>query len=116
MKRNVRRWWILALEKEEARAYRNLGICYLTGNCVQRDKRVGKACLRKAMEMGDERSFFLYNKWFERGKKVIDDRSYEEMVRDWRRCEDARERRRLERYLQLGTRKQKRKYLVTVHR
>lgn len=74
-----------------------------------KNKRFGKACIKRAMDMGSERAYLIYHRLFSRGKKLIDDPSYEEMVREYREITGAQDVKRtkiLEGYLRLGTKQQ----------
>lgn len=101
MEKKVRGLWIKALKGSSA-AYRKLGVLFLQGKECKKDRALAKLCLEKAMEMGDERGYFLYHRVFSKGKRVIDDSSYKEMCRDYQETKDRRERKRLERYLAAG--------------
>lgn len=87
MEKKIRNLWVKALRGSSA-AYRKLGVMFLQGKECKRDKALAKLCLDKAMEMGDERGYFLYHRVFSKGKKVIDESSYEEMRRDYRETKD----------------------------
>lgn len=97
--------WIRALKGSRA-AYRELGKLYMKGR--KQEQVLAKLCLEKSMDMGDEESLFIYHAYFARGRKVIDDQSYREMLADYRAASDAAQRRRLKRYLRMGTRRQRR--------
>lgn len=105
MGRWVRKMWIQALEGD-ASAYRELGIFYLRRIGGQ-DKRLSSLCLEKAAELGDEEAFLLLHRIFSRGKQVLDDKTYQQLWSQYLRTEEERERKRLKRYLVLGTRKQR---------
>lgn len=106
MEKKIRNLWIKALRGSSA-AYRKLGVMFLQGKGCKRDKALAKLCLDKAAEMGDERGYFLYHRVFSKGKKVIDELSYEEMRRDYRKTKDWEEKRRLKAYLETGTKRKK---------
>lgn len=59
------------------------------------------------MEMGNQESYFLYHKVFSGGKQVIDDRSYRDIYRAYRKEEDPLKKKELADYLCLGTLRQK---------
>lgn len=101
MDKRERNLWVKAL-KGSGKAYRKLGVIFWQGKRCKRDRELARLCLQKAAEMGDERGYFLYHGIFSRGKKIIDDFSYEEMYRDYIRTGDLKEKKRLERYLRLG--------------
>lgn len=88
-------------------AYRELGLRFLRGRGCLRDRELGRLCLKRSMELGDEEAFFLYHRAFSQGKKVIDDHSYAQLCEDYRHAEDGRRRGQLRRYLMLGTKSQK---------
>lgn len=111
MEKKIRNLWVKALRGSGA-AYRKLGVLFLQGKECKRDKALAKLCLDKAMEMGDERGYFLYHRVFSKGKKVIDELSYEEMRRDYRETKDWGEKRRLKKYLAVGEGKKKNKKLL----
>ena len=73
----------------------------MQGEFCRRDRGLAKLCLQKAAEMGDEEGFFLYHKAFSKGDQVIDDQSFAEMCRDYRKTGDLREKKRLEKYIGL---------------
>lgn len=100
MKKKIRNLWIKAL-KGNAVAYRKLAILFLQGKECKKDMALAKLCLDKAAELGDEAGYLIYHRMFSRGKKVIDDLSYRDMRRDYRKTKDWREKRRLGRYLRL---------------
>lgn len=91
------------------KAYRKLGILFWTGKGCERDRILAGLCLKHAAELGDEEGYFLYHRLFSKGKKVIDDRSYEELWDEYEREKDQKKKRRLAGYLKLGTKRQKRK-------
>ena len=103
--RRVRTLWVYAL-KGSARAYRKLGIYYQKA-IFEKDRILAKACLEKAMELGDENAFFLYHRWFPTGKKVIDDDSYEKIWSEYCQAKNKAEQVRLKKYLHLGTKEQR---------
>lgn len=100
MNKKIRNLWVKAL-KGSGKAYRKLGILFLCGEVCEKDRTLARLCLDKAAEMGDEQGYILYHKVFSKGKKVIDDRSYEEMCRDYREMKEWKEKRRLGRYLEM---------------
>lgn len=106
----MRRLFLQAMEGD-SRAFCKLGILCIRGKAGQRDVRLGRLFLRKAIELGDEEAYFWYHFLFSRKKKVIDDRSYEEMFREYESAKTRKERRRLLKYLRLGTRAQKNRVL-----
>ena len=95
MDKRIRNLWVKAL-KGNRTAYRKLGIMFLQGAVCKRDRELAKLCLDKAIEMGDEKSYFLYHKEFSKKKKVIDDRSYEEMRRDYQNAVGGKDKEKLE--------------------
>lgn len=101
MEKRVRNLWVKALRGSSA-AYRKLGVLFLQGKVCKRDKTLAKLCLEKAAEMGDETGYFLYHRIFSKRKKVIDDLSYEDMLRDYRETKDWKEKRRLRKYLMVA--------------
>lgn len=103
--------WIKALHGNAA-AYRKLGIVYLTQGRNKRNRELAGLCLKKAMELGDESGYFIYHSLFSRGKQVIDDRSYDAIWEEYRAAKGKQEKRRLGRYLYLGTRRQKRRIFL----
>lgn len=106
MDMSMRNLWIQALGGS-AKAYRKLGICFFRGKWGVKDRKLAKACLEKAAELGDEPAYFLYHKLFSKNKKVVDDASYADMRETYRNTGDSMEKKRLKRYLSLGTKKQK---------
>lgn len=103
MSSKVRNLWVKALEGDAA-AYRKLGQLFWLEN---KDKKLSKLCLEKAMELGDELSFVFYHLNFSKGKKVIDDSSYADIYRESLSCKDEKKKNILKGYLQLGTKTQK---------
>lgn len=103
MNRNIRNLWIKAL-KGKKEAYRKLGILFLRGEGCPKDRRLAGLCLKKAMEMGDQKSFFLYHGLFSKGKLIIDRKSYEEMYEDYRNETNMKRKRELAGYLKIGKR------------
>ncbi|MFG6331434.1 MAG: hypothetical protein K1W28_06335 [Lachnospiraceae bacterium] len=108
MERREKRLWIRALCGRKD-AYRMLGVRYLKRGTDRRDRKLAKLCLEKAMELGDEIAYLLYHHLFSKGKQVIDDRSYEAFWQQYRKSRSCSERRRLEKYLRLGTDRQKKR-------
>lgn len=82
MDKRIRNLLVKALRGNKI-AYRKLGMLFLQGTICKRDRKLAKLFLDKAIELGDEKSYFLYHREFSKGKKVIDNRSYEEMRRDY---------------------------------
>lgn len=113
MNQRIRNLWIRGL-CGSGEAYRRLGICFLTGRGCRKDRRLARLCLKQAAELGCEEGYFLYHKLFSSGKRVIDDNSYREMCRAYAAEENQKERRKLQRYLTLGTKKQKARYFVNM--
>lgn len=107
MKQNEKKLWIKALEGSK-KAYRKLGLLYLQADSSRKDRRLGKLCLEHAMEMGDKSGFLIYHRLFSKRKEVIDDRSYQEMWREYRKTGNGKEKKGMEGYLRLGTERQKR--------
>lgn len=106
MNQKERLFWIKAL-KGSGKAYRKLGVLYLKAGRDRMDQKLGKLCLEHGIELGDEAAYLIYHRLFSRGKQVIDDRSYEEMWREYRKTGETKEKKRLEAYLKLGTERQK---------
>lgn len=96
--------WIRALQGS-AKAYRRLALMYGRGDKAERI--LARLCLEKSMEMGDESGFFLYHKHFSRGKQVIEDGSYQAMCCEYLQTVNPVKRKKLRRYLDLGTGRQK---------
>ena len=90
----------------EARVYRNLGIFFLRRGHFQ-DKNRARSFLKAALIQGDEKAYLIYHFHFSKNKKVIDDRSYQEIYQDYLQESSWRKRRLLEGYLRLGNKKQK---------
>lgn len=111
MVRREKNLWIKALQGS-AKAYRKLGVVYLLHGTDKNDRELARMCLEKAMEMGDETGYLIYHRLFSRGKKVIDDSSYEAIWEEYQTVRGMREKQRLEGYLHLGTRKQKQRIFV----
>lgn len=89
-------------------AYRKLGLLFLGKKGQRPDVKLAKLCLMKAIEMEDEESFFIYHRIFSQGRQVIDDRCYLQMYREYRQAVGRKEKKRLKRYLLLGTGEQRR--------
>lgn len=104
MEERIRDLWILALEGSDE-AYLELGVIFWKG--AARDKELARLCLDKSAEMGNEEAFCLYHCLFSKGKKVIDDNSYQDLCREFEITEDPAKRKVLEQYLRLGTAGQK---------
>lgn len=107
MDKRMRNLWTRALDGS-AGAYRKLGICFLQGRRCRKDKKLAGACLRKAAELGDEAAYLLYHRLFSKNKKIIDDRSYAQMRKEYQNTDNQEKKRMLARYLSLGTKRQKR--------
>ncbi len=102
--------WIRALRDNSKKAYRKLAKYYLSGD--QEEQILGKLCLQKSMELGDEKSFFMYHTLFSKGQQVIEDQDYEAFFCNWQAAEGGKEKKHLQQYLQLGTVEQKKKFGV----
>ena len=111
MKKRMRRLFLQAMEGD-SRAFCKLGILSIRGKAGRRDVKLGRLFLRKAVELGNEEAYFLYHRLFSRKKKVIDDLSYEEMFREYQTAKTWKKRRRLLKYLRLGTKAQKRNRIL----
>lgn len=105
LKRKIRNLWVKAL-KGSGKAYRELGILFIRGKACRKDRILARLCLDKAAEMGDEQGYLLYHKLFSGKKKVIDDLSYEDMMRDLQNARSRREKKWLERYLGITERRE----------
>lgn len=108
MEKREKNLWIRALQGS-AKAYRKLGSVYLLHGTDKNDRELARMCLEKSMELGDETGYLLYHRMFSGGKKVIDDSSYEAIWEEYQSARGMQEKKRLKRYLYLGTRSQKRK-------
>lgn len=105
MRKKIRKLWIKAL-KGDAKAYRILGRFY--GSRIGGSElELSRLCLEKAVELGDEEAFFILHQRYSKGKMVIDDSSYEKMWEMYQKGTDPEEKKKLKRYLHLGTAKQK---------
>lgn len=105
MERREKTLWVKAMQGS-AKAYRKLGAVYLLHGTDKNDRELARMCLKKAMELGDETGYLLYHRLFSRGKKVIDDSSYEDIREEYQTSREMRKKRKLEGYLYLGTRSQ----------
>lgn len=104
MKRSTAVLWIRALRGSK-KAYRKLAMLCAWGH---REERIlARLCLEKAIEMGDEYSFFLYHRYFPGAGQAIDDFSYKAICDEYVHTLDAVERKKLRRYLKLGTSRQR---------
>lgn len=92
---------------QDSEALCELGVRLYYGRGCIRDRRLSKFCLNRAAEQGSEKAYFFYHSHFSRGKKVIDDRSYYEMMQTLQTEKRPEEKRRLRRYLSLGTWRQR---------
>ncbi|MDO4328914.1 MAG: SEL1-like repeat protein [Lachnospiraceae bacterium] len=106
MNRRIRKLWIKGLSGS-ADAYCRLGILFLNGLGCRRDRKLAGLCLRQAAELGSEEGYLLYHKFFSKGKRIIDNDSYVEIYREYERETDEKKRRKLRKYLNLGTKWQK---------
>lgn len=92
--------------KGSSYAYRRLGL-YFWYEERPRDRILAMLCLEKAMEIGDEKAFFLFHKIFSKEKKVIDDKSYQTFWENYCETTDPKKKQYLKKYLALGTKEQK---------
>lgn len=106
MNRRIRKLWIKGLSGS-ADAYRRLGIMFLKGQGCPKDRRLAKLCLKQAAELGNEEGYLLYHKLFSKGKRVIDHDSYRDMYREYKKETDEKKRKKIRKYLNLGTKWQK---------
>lgn len=106
MDKTWKKLWIRALEGD-AGSYRKIGILLWQNRQCREDVKLARLCFWKAAELGDEKGFLLYHRIFSKGKKVIDDLSYEKIKQDYKAADHPEEKKRLARYLKLGTRKQR---------
>ncbi|HIR13675.1 MAG TPA: hypothetical protein IAB31_07115 [Candidatus Choladousia intestinavium] len=96
MKKKEEELWIRAL-KDDGKAFRKLGKRFLE----QGRKELAGLCLQKAIERGDEKSFFLYHLHFFSGDQPVDDCSYREMLEEYKQTQDKKLRRQLKKYLEI---------------
>lgn len=96
MQGKVEKLWIRTLW-EDKKAFRKLGKYYL----IKGKKKAAQKCLQKAMELGDEKSFFLYYFYFPMDEQSMDIRSYMDMQKEYKETKDKRKRRQLKKYLSL---------------
>ena len=87
------------------KAYRKLGLMFARGN--KEERVLSRLCFEESMKRGDEYSFFIYHKHFSKDCQVIDDSSYREMLNEYMSTSDLVKRKKLRRYLELGTRRQR---------
>lgn len=106
MNRKMKRLLLEALHGDAA-ACRKLGLCFLRRRWSRDNRLLAEACLKKSMESGDEEAFFIYHEAFKKGQTCIDDASYRDFCEAYHAADDPEEKRRLKRYLQLGTERQK---------
>lgn len=106
MKWKMRRLLIQGLEGS-SEAFFQLGMLLTQGRGCRRDRRLGGLFLEKAAAMGHEDAYFCYHQFFSQEEKIVDDESYQEMLREYRKAGTRKERRQLEKYLRLGTREQR---------
>ncbi len=119
MDRRMRRLLLKAMEGSGS-ACRRLGLLFIrpknlakcrTGfwnPCPVRDLRLARVFLERSIELGDEKGYIIYHRLFSKGKKVLDDPSYQEIYLDYRKAENRNVQKRLREYLRLGTNRQKR--------
>lgn len=113
MKRSAEENWIDALQGS-AKAYRALG-CYYLGNAYgisgtkkrKIKRKLAYLCLEHAAEIGDAKAFYLLHHNFSKGKKVIDDASYRQIVNEYLVTRDGRKKKKLQYYLKQGTKEQR---------
>lgn len=86
----------------DSRACLELGILFWNGREIGRDRNLARVCLKRSMELGNEKGYFIYHRLFSKGKKIIDDASYQDMLREYTNCRDKREKSKLLKYLRLG--------------
>lgn len=87
---------------------RRLGLrLYRNRSCVSR--KMGRHFLYRSMKMDNEQAFLDYHRRFSIGKKVIDDESYRQMYLEYQLISDKMTKKRLGKYLMLGTDEQKNK-------
>lgn len=106
MKPVIRKLCMKALG-QDSKALCALGIRLYYGRGCVRDRKLSKLCLKRAVELGSEEAYFFYHSRFSKGKKVIDDRSYNDMLQFLYQENRPVKKQRLRRYLSLGTTKQK---------
>lgn len=90
----------------DSEACRKLGIRFWKVRGCKRDRKLAKFFLVKSMDMGNQKAYFTYHRLFSKGKKVIDDKSYEAMCREYNNITDWKRKKELEKYLELGTKRQ----------
>lgn len=107
--------WADALQGK-AEAYRKLGVYYLrksgrrtiAGKKKRRiNRKLAYLCLEAAAKMGNARAFYLLHHRFSRGREVIDDESYYQIVREYVQINDPEKKKHLQCYLKLGTKRQR---------
>lgn len=82
----------------EAAAWRQLALL-LTEEESDVNAELCRIFFNKAIELGDEESFFLYHQMFSAGNIQVDDASYKGMLADYMKTDDRRVRESLRRYL-----------------
>lgn len=97
MEENVKKLLIQAFENDAA-AWRQLALL-LTVQESDVDAELCRIFLNKAIELGDEESFFVYHQLFSAGNIPVDDASYRAMLADYMKTDDRWGRERLRRYL-----------------
>lgn len=97
MEENVKKLLIRAFENDAA-AWRQLALL-LTVQESDVDAELCRIFLNKAIELGDEESFFVYHQLFSAGNIPVDDASYRAMLADYMKMDDRQGRERLRRYL-----------------
>lgn len=105
--RRIRRLFIRALQGNSS-AYKKLGCIFLHKNLGNEYRKLGELCLLEAVKMGNEEAYFLYHRLFSGGKQVLDDPSYLQCWSEYQSAKSPGDKKRLKRYLLLGTNRQKR--------
>ncbi|MDO5338088.1 MAG: hypothetical protein Q4E89_11665 [Eubacteriales bacterium] len=92
---------LLQALKGNADAWRKLAL--LTKNAKEGsvDRELCRFFLNKAIELGDEESYFLYHQLFTEDAAKIDGKSYQDMIKEYQETENQQVKEVLRRYLEL---------------
>ncbi len=95
---------------QDSEACLALGLLFLNGEGVEKDQELAQTLLGRSMEFGNQEGYFTYHQIFSKGKKVIDDHSYQVMCEEYEKTADRNKQKELEKYLKLGTQEQRKKF------
>lgn len=100
---------LLEAMQGDSSGWRKIGMRLWKRRFFRRNKELAVLCLKKAMEEGDEEAFFFYHLHVDQDNFVMEEKTYQEIKKEYYESEDEEKRKELRKYLKLFQRKNQKK-------